>query len=128
MRMIADMFGITVGNDLSVMQHDNTVADLISAFHVVSDDDAGDLKLSLKLQDKLVDNIRTNRIKTGRRFIIKYDFRLKCDRPGQGNAFLLTSGKTCRILLLVSVHADHSEPAFYQFIDGLEIRNPAMLS
>ena len=42
-RVVADVLGIAVGDDPAVVKHDNAVADLVGALHVVRDDDAGSL-------------------------------------------------------------------------------------
>ena len=80
--MIANVVGVAVSNNFALVQHYDAIGYLVSACHIVCNDNGGNAKLSLQFQDKLVDHIRTNGIKPRRRLIIQNHFRIQCDRSG----------------------------------------------
>ena len=68
--MITNMLSIAIGKNLAFVKHNDTVRYLISAFHIVSDDNACYSKASLELQDKLIYSVGADRVQAGRWLIV----------------------------------------------------------
>jgi len=126
--MVSDVIGVAVSNNLALVQHDNAVADLVGAVHVVGYDHTGHFQLSLQLQNEFVDNIRGDRIQAGRRLVVQNDFRIQGDRAGQGDTFFLPAGQRCRIIVLKSVHPDQCQLLLNQLVQRFVIGDFVMLA
>src|SRR3546814_692381 len=72
------------------------MGDLAGARHVVGDGDGGDAGVLDEADDKIVDNVRADRIEAGRRLVEEEDFGSRRDGAGEGDALLHAAGKLGR--------------------------------
>src|SRR3546814_19317847 len=68
------------------------MGDLAGARHVVGDGDGGDAGVLDEADDKIVDNVRADRIEAGRRLVAEEAFGSRRDGAGEGDALLPDAG------------------------------------
>ncbi len=126
--MIADMVGIAVGDNVALMEHYDAIGDLIGALHIVGNNDCSNAELALKFENKLIDDVRANRIQSRCRLVVEQYFRIQCDSAGQGHAFALAAGEIGGKVVLKSVEANHSKLGLDQVFDLAPVPDAAVLA
>ena len=75
-RMVTDIFGVAVGNNFAVMQHNDTVGYFVGACHIMGNYDTCHAESSLQLQYQFVNYIGANGVQSCCRLIIENHFRI----------------------------------------------------
>src|SRR5262249_54529155 len=93
----------------ALVKKGHTVCDRARHDDVVRHDDRSCLEPDIQVLDQLPDFLRSDRVQTGRRFVVENDFRFQRDRAGQRHPFAHPSGQLRGHLLLGSRQSDHLE-------------------
>jgi len=91
--------------EVSFLQHRDTVAELQRLIDVVGDHDHGFPEALLKAEELTLEFVTSDRVECAKRFIEQDDLRVGCKRPCKGHALSLSAGqfngiprsKPCRI-------------------------------
>ncbi len=82
------------------MKHQYAIADPTRRAHVVRDNDGCDFQFIPHAHHQFINTVGNNRVKAGRRLVVKNDLRLVNDGARDADAFSHAAGKFCRLFIL----------------------------
>ena len=104
-----------VKGDLSIVHHDQSLCIFRNILHTVGNQNDRDSSHFMKFCDLVQNIVSSFRVQTCGRLIQDQDLRVHCQNSGNGNSFLLTSGKFKRRFAVIFLFEPYMLQGFFCF-------------